>query len=80
MQSDFIAAITQRDITIWIVSALMAVGIGWSRYAKWQTREKLVREFRAMDPERRAKMLSRMNPKVAMEVREELLKRFQILC
>ena len=71
--------ITERDITVWIVSALLAAGIGWTRYSKWKTREKLVREFIAMDPERRAKMLSRMDPKLAMEVREELLKRFQIL-
>ena len=71
--------ITERDITVWIVSALLAAGIGWTRYSKWKTREKLVREFIAMDLERRAKMLSRMDPKLAMEVREELLKRFQIL-
>ena len=71
--------ITERDITVWIVSALLAAGIGWTRYSKWKTREKLVREFIAMDPERRAKILSRMDPKLAMEVREELLKRFQIL-
>ena len=71
--------ITERDITVWIVSALLAAGIGWTRYSKWKTREKLVREFIAMEPERRSKMLSRMDPKLAMEVREELLKRFQIL-
>ena len=46
--------ITERDITVWIVSALLAAGIGWTRYSKWKTREKLVREFIAMDPERRA--------------------------
>lgn len=81
MQSDCLISemITERDITVWIVSALLAAGIGWSRYSKWRTREKLVREFIAMDPERRAKMLSRMDPKLALEVREELLKRFQIL-
>lgn len=72
--------ITQRDIAIWIISALLAAGIGWSRYAKWKTRDKIVREFRAMDPERRAKMLSRMDPRLAMEIRQELLRRFQILC
>ena len=72
--------ITQRDIAIWIISALLAAGIGWSRYAKWKTRDKIVREFRAMDPERRAKMLSRMEPRLAMEIRQELLRRFQILC
>jgi len=50
------------DITVWIISALLAIGVGWSRYAKWKTREKLVRELAAMDPERREKVLSRLNP------------------
>jgi len=40
--------ITERDITVWIISALLAIGIGWSRYAKWKTRDKLVRELAAM--------------------------------
>ena len=54
------------------------MGIGWSRYAKWKTRERLVRELAAMDPERREKVLSRLNPKLAMEAREDLMRRFQI--
>ncbi len=70
--------ITERDITVWIISAFLAVGIGWSRYAKWRTREKLVRELAAMDPERREKVLSRLNPKLAMEARQELMRRFHI--
>ena len=41
--------ITERDITVWIISALLAVGIGCSRYAKWRTRDKIVRELAAMD-------------------------------
>ncbi len=71
--------ITGTDIAVWTASALLALGIGWSRYAKWQTRHKLVRELAAMEPERRAKMLSRLNPKLAMEVRQELLQRFRIM-
>jgi hypothetical protein len=71
--------ITGTDIAVWTASALLALGIGWSRYAKWQTRHRLVRELAAMDPERRAKMLSRLNPKLAMEVRQELLQRFRIM-
>ena len=47
--------IAERDIAVWIVSALLALGVGWSRYAKWRTRDKLVRELAAMDPERRRK-------------------------
>ena len=70
--------ITERDVTVWIVSALLAIGIGWSRYAKWKTRDKLVRDLAAMDPERREKILSRLNPKLAMEIRERLMERFRI--
>jgi hypothetical protein len=72
--------ITQTDIGVWTASALLAAGIGWSRYAKWQTRNKLVRELIAMTPEARAKFLTRLDPKLAMEMRQELLKRFNIMC
>jgi len=70
--------ITERDITVWIISAFLAIGIGWSRYAKWKTRDKLVRDLAAMDPESREKVLSRLNPKLAMEARQELMRRFHI--
>ena len=70
--------ITERDITVWIISAFLAIGIGSSRYAKWRTRDKIVRELAAMDPDRREKMLSRMNPRLAMEMREQLMKRFRM--
>ena len=70
--------ITERDISVWIVSALLAIGIGWSRYAKWKTHDKLVRDLAAMDPERREKILSRLNPKLAIEIREKLMTRFRI--
>ena len=71
--------ITGTDITVWTVSALLAIGIGWSRYAKWKTRDKLVRELARMDPEGREKMLNRLNPKLAMEARQELMTRFRIM-
>jgi hypothetical protein len=71
--------ISATDITVWTVSTLLAVGVGWSRYAKWKTRDKLVRELAAMDPDRRGKVLSRLNPKLALEVREQLMDRFRIL-
>lgn len=70
--------IAERDIAVWTISALLALGIGCSRYAKWKTRDKLVRELAAMDPERREKVLSRLNPKLAMEARERLMTRFHI--
>jgi hypothetical protein len=70
--------LTGTDITVWIISALLAIGIGWSRYAKWKTRDKLARELAAMDRDRREKVLSRMNPQLAMEARQELMKRFHI--
>jgi len=70
--------ITERDVTVWIISALLAIGIGWSRYAKWKTREKLVRELAAMDADRREKVLGRLDPKLATEIRQQLMKRFRM--
>ena len=71
--------ITGTDITVWTISALLAIGIGWSRYAKWKMRDKLVRELANMDAERREKMLDRLTPKLAMEVRQQLMERFRIM-
>jgi hypothetical protein len=71
--------ITERDIAVWIISGVLAVGIGLSSYAKRKTRDKLVRELAAMEPERRQKVLQRLNPKLAMEIREQLMERFQIM-
>ena len=71
--------ITGRDITVWTISAVLAIGIGLSSYAKRKTRDKLVRELVAMEPERRQKVLTRLNPKLAMEIREQLMERFQIM-
>jgi len=70
--------IGERDIVVWIVSALLALGVGSSRYAKWRTRNKLVSDLAAMDPERREKVLSRLNPRLAMEARQQLMERVRI--
>jgi hypothetical protein len=70
--------VTSTDITVWTVSALLALGIGSAKYAKWKARNQLVRELAAMDRDRREKMLSRMNPAQAMEARQELMRRFNI--
>ena len=70
--------ITRTDVTVWIISALIAVGIGWSKYAKYKTREKMVRDFAAMDPALREKLLNRLQPDLQMEIRQELMKRFRL--
>jgi hypothetical protein len=70
--------VSGTDITVWIISGLLAIGIGWTKYAKWRTRNKMVRDLAAMDPERREKVLSRMSPELAMEARQELMRRFHI--
>jgi hypothetical protein len=71
--------ISGTDITVWTISGVLAIGIGLSSYAKRKTRDKLVRELAAMEPERRQKVLTRLNPKLAMEIREQLMERFQIM-
>jgi hypothetical protein len=68
--------VTTTDLVVWSISAFMAIAIGWSRYAKYKTRERLVTELAAMDPEKREKILSRLNPKEAVELRERLMRRF----
>jgi hypothetical protein len=70
--------VTNIDLTVWTISGLLAIGVGWSRYAKMKTRDKVVRELAAMDPDRREKVLSRLNPKLAMEVRQALMDRFRM--
>jgi len=70
--------VSNTDIAIWVVSGLLAAGIGWSKYSKYKTREKMVREFVAMNPEQREKLLSRLQPELQMEIRQELMKRFNL--
>jgi hypothetical protein len=70
--------VSDREITVWIVSVLIAIGIGWSKFSKYRSREKMVREFAAMDPESREKLLSRLQPELQMEIRQELMKRFRL--
>lgn len=70
--------VTTADISVWIISALLALGIGWGKYAKWKGRNQLVRELASMNRDRREKVLSRMNPEQAMEARQELMRRFSI--
>ncbi|HET9418707.1 MAG TPA: hypothetical protein VFO30_05145 [Chthoniobacterales bacterium] len=67
---------TKTDLIVWGISAIMAIGVGWSRYVKHKTRERLVTELAAMEREKREKILSRLNPKEAIELRERLMRRF----
>ena len=71
--------ISRIDVVVWTISALIAIGVGWSRYSQRKMRDKLVRELAAMEPERREKVLSRLNPKLALEIREQLMVRFRIM-
>jgi hypothetical protein len=66
------------DVAVWIISGLIAIGIGASKYAKYKTRDKLLRDLAAMDQDRREKILSRLNPAEAMELRQELMQRFRL--
>jgi len=70
--------VSTTDIAIWVVSGLLAVGIGWSKYSKYKAREKMVRDFAAMEPAQREKLLSRLQPELQMEIRQELMKRFRL--
>ena len=71
--------VTRTDLAVWAASALLAVGMGWSRYAKNKSRNDLLRQLAAMEPEARRKLLSRYNPRLALELRQELLERFRIM-
>ena len=70
--------VSGTEIIVWTISALIAVGIGLSKYSKYKTRDKLVRDLAAMDPERREKVLSRLQPDLQMEIRQDLMKRFNL--
>ena len=70
--------VTATALTVWIVSGLLAVGVSWSKYSKYKVREKMVRDFAAMDPAQREKLLSRLQPELQMEIRQELMKRFRL--
>ena len=68
--------VSWTTITVWTISAFLALGIGWSRYEKKRTRDKFVAELAAMDPERREKLISRLRPEVQMEIRQQLMLRY----
>jgi hypothetical protein len=64
------------SITIWVVSAILAAGIGWSRYEKKKNRDKLLHDLAALTPDRREQLLARLRPELQMEVRQQLMQRY----
>ena len=73
-----IAAITLTSIILWGICLLLAVGVAWSRYEKKRTRDKMIRELIAMDPDRREKVLSRLRPDMELQLRQELMERYRV--
>jgi hypothetical protein len=69
--------ISGTSIVLWLICALLAAGVAWSRYEKRKTRDKFLRELAAMDPERREKLLSRLRPQLQNELRQLLMDRFR---
>jgi len=63
-------------ITVWTICVLLAGGIGWSKYEKKKTRDKYLAELGAMDRDHREKLLTRLNPKLQAEVRQQLMLRY----
>jgi hypothetical protein len=70
--------ITGGAVATWIGCAVLAAGVGWSRYEKKKTRDKLLRELVAMEPKRREQLLNRLSPKLSTELRQDLMERFHI--
>jgi hypothetical protein len=54
--------ITWTTIAVWTISAVLAAGIGWSRYEKKKTRDKYLAQLAAMEREDRERLLLRLNP------------------
>ena len=73
-----LALSTGTTITLWIICALLAVGVFWTRYEKKRTRDKFLRELMAMELERREKILSRLRPQLQMEIRQQMMERYRI--
>jgi hypothetical protein len=73
-----VADISLSSVVIWAICLLLAAGVAWSRYEKKRTRDKFLRELVAMDPVRREKVLSRLRPEIAIELRQHLMERFRI--
>ena len=64
------------SIILWTISAILAAGIGWSRYEKKNNRDKLLQDLAALTPDRREQLLSRLRPELQMEIRQQLMRRY----
>ena len=71
----FLDGVSGISIAVWVIAFLLAAGIGWTTYEKKKTRDKFLNELIAMDPARREKLLSRLNPTVQNELRRQLMER-----
>lgn len=67
--------VSGTSIAVWVIALLLAIGIGWTTYEKRKTRDKFLSELIAMDPARREKLLSRLNPTVQNDLRRQLMER-----
>ncbi len=67
---------TWTNIAVWTISAVLAAGIGWSRYEKRKTRDKYLAQLAALQPDDREKLLLRLNPALQIEVRQQLMQRY----
>jgi hypothetical protein len=76
MISSLIAEITTRDIIVWGICLVLALGIGWSKYARKKTRDKYLAELAALDGDAREKLLLRLDPKLQTELRQQLMQRY----
>ena len=63
-------------IIVWTVCVLLAGGIGWSNYEKKKTRDKYLAELAARDRDHREKLLTRLNPTLQAEVRQQIMQRY----
>jgi hypothetical protein len=63
-------------IIVWTISVLLAAGIGWSRYEKKKNRDKLLADMAKMDRDAREKLISRLQPPVQVEIRQQLMARY----
>jgi hypothetical protein len=68
--------ISWTTIIVWTISAVLAAGIGWSRYEKKKTRDKYLAQLAALERDDRERLLLRLNPALQMEVRQQLMSRY----